>query len=381
MVRTKVSFLEVGTCPRWAVLVALGAAAMANNIQHDARALVAIDDIQHRVAQAGGNALGALSVSLSWSTPHDLDLRLRVPSGQTIAFDSRHVDGGSLDVDMCAIGPDPGPRPPPTVKKANSWHPCTARPVENIVFPKVVPLGRYAVVVRNYRYHAGPLRSDGDFPPVPEAVRAEPVRFEVLVRAGGGGAEARLLDHLCTAPGKEGPESDVRVYEFVLSEAADGSGVKSRVTYEAGPMGSRCASASSRRRELLPAAGSGARARGPAPGSAGSAESSTDTATSDATSPGQRATAGAGGAGIGIGIGIGGVYEPAELSALPSDTLQGLLRERGYECKACAASKAFLVGALLLLQEQPLSAPPPTLPPTAPTTIPVPPRSQSRVEL
>ena len=60
----------------WCIaLVAAEAAAIDNN----AGALVSIDDIQHRVAEAGGNALGMLSVSLSWSTPHDLDLRLHVP--------------------------------------------------------------------------------------------------------------------------------------------------------------------------------------------------------------------------------------------------------------------------------------------------------------
>merc|ERR1712110_882530 len=81
--------------------------------------LVVIEDIQRRVARAGGNVEGVLVASLSWSTADDLDLHVLTPSGAEISYQNKRAAGGELDVDMCVQGRHGGV--------------CKDRPVENVV--------------------------------------------------------------------------------------------------------------------------------------------------------------------------------------------------------------------------------------------------------
>ena len=85
---------------------------------------------------------GRMQIILAWDDPNDLDLSVRCPNGQTIAFDSRQGCGGVLDVDRNS--PD---------------QPRTRSPVENIAWTSEPPPGRYTVFVTHYARQGGPPSS------------------------------------------------------------------------------------------------------------------------------------------------------------------------------------------------------------------------------
>ena len=178
---------------RVSVLLLLCWGACLSEAADDALALATIDDIRKRVAVAGGATEGFLVFSLAWASNDDLDLHVKLPGGKSIYANNPRAENrrgkvlGELDVDMCL-----------TRSK------CTARPVENVVFPRTVPMGTYSVLVRNYAYR-NPLK--------------RPVKFDLMVRfgkIGSGEVKHKLFQGLCTV--LEGPESDVLVYEFILSK-------------------------------------------------------------------------------------------------------------------------------------------------------------------
>ena len=57
----------------------------------DEGGLVVVEDIQRRVAEAGGNAKGRLAISLTWAVQHDLDLHVTTPNGEELHFGKRQV--------------------------------------------------------------------------------------------------------------------------------------------------------------------------------------------------------------------------------------------------------------------------------------------------
>mmetsp|Transcript_110299 Transcript_110299/g.322830 ORF Transcript_110299/g.322830 Transcript_110299/m.322830 type:complete len:361 (+) Transcript_110299:75-1157(+) len=172
--------------------------------------LALAEDIERRVAQAGGNVEGVIVASLSWSTPDDLDLHLVAPGGSEINFQHRRAEGGELDVDMCVHG-----------KRGGT---CTDKPVENVVFALEAPQGRYKVYVQNFNFHpnflpeamqVARMQEGGRRPGKEEQKlrlgRDRPVLFEVLVKVEGS---FRLFRGLCTPSGKTHALSNVRVFEF-----------------------------------------------------------------------------------------------------------------------------------------------------------------------
>ena len=119
-------------------------------------ALVVREDIENRVARAGGRR-GSLSVSLSWHTSDDLDLHLVTP-GRRIYYKDKMWRGGKLDVDMCVHGRRGGVGKALQVVETaarlfqgqarsypSSSSRCSEHPVENIVFKKRPPNGVYEV--------------------------------------------------------------------------------------------------------------------------------------------------------------------------------------------------------------------------------------------
>lgn len=94
------------------------------------------DSIKERVKAAGGNVVGELRTSLSWSNHDDLDIHVKEPNGNVIFFNNkRSLTSGWLDVDMNAS----------TLSRS---------PVENIIWTdksKMVE-GVYQVVVNNYQH-------------------------------------------------------------------------------------------------------------------------------------------------------------------------------------------------------------------------------------
>ena len=91
------------------------------------------DSIKERVKKAGGKVTGALRVSLSWYNWDDLDLHIHCPLDH-IYFGSRigYHSKGHLDVDMNAGGP------------------TSREPVENVIWEKTPPDGKYEVVINNF---------------------------------------------------------------------------------------------------------------------------------------------------------------------------------------------------------------------------------------
>lgn len=176
----------------------------------ESSSLAVVEDIERRVAQAGGNVEGVIVASLGWSTPDDLDLHLVTPAGSEINFQNRKNAGGELDVDMCVHG-----------KRGKM---CTEHPVENIVFPYEAPEGRYKVYVQNFNFHpnflpeamqVARMQEGGSRPRKEEQKlrlgRERPILFEVLVKVEGN---YRLFQGICTPSGKTHAQSNVRVFEF-----------------------------------------------------------------------------------------------------------------------------------------------------------------------
>jgi hypothetical protein len=192
-------------------LAALLAVALANGDgQQDSMAIATMDDIRKRVAVAGGETEGFLVFSLSWASADDLDLHVKIPGGKSIYANNPRAENrrgkliGELDVDMCLT--------PNT---------CAQKPVENIVFRRTVPVGRYQVVVRNYNYRG----LNGHDRVVP---------FDLMVRFGrighGGQVKRKLFEGLCTGAGLTGEASDVLVYEFKYSSKNLGTIVETKQT-------------------------------------------------------------------------------------------------------------------------------------------------------
>jgi len=93
------------------------------------------DSIKERVKAAGGNVIGVLRASLSWSNYDDLDIHCIEPNDNRIYFGSRTSNtSGTLDVDM------------------NAGYGTTRTPVENIIWtnPSQMKEGSYTILVNNY---------------------------------------------------------------------------------------------------------------------------------------------------------------------------------------------------------------------------------------
>ena len=99
------------------------------------------EDVRRAVREQARS--GRMQIILAWDDTNDLDLSVRCPNGQTIAFDSRQGCGGVLDVDRNS--PD---------------QPRTRTPVENIAWTAEPPPGRYTVYVTHYARQGGPASSD-----------------------------------------------------------------------------------------------------------------------------------------------------------------------------------------------------------------------------
>jgi hypothetical protein len=291
----------------------------------NAGGLVMVEDIQRRVATAGGNAKGKLAISLSWSTHDDLDLHVFTPSGEEIFYGRREFGGGVLDVDQCAAG-------------LNAPDTCPATPVENVVFKSKPAPGNYRIMVRAYRYNH---QSDPHQPVSPQD-KSRPIPFDLLVRLKG---KNKLFTGLCTRGGLEGAVSDVRVYEFTL----DG-GYTAHPSFEAENMGSLC-TASAR---IAPGAAGGAGYLPPG-GSPGAVRSHGD----------------GGDAGFDYGqqnekrqkkadrkrarkkkkLGPTQRFAESELVAMRVGTLKRTLKEFGGKCKGCT-EKSQYVKAMLKRQKK-----------------------------
>lgn len=89
----------------------------------------------YRLTRAGANN-GQVTVSLIWNDTNDLDLHVECPNGERISFSNKQAGGGMLDVDRNA-----------------HFQALTAEPVENIVWAKKPPRGRYRAFVHHYRQH------------------------------------------------------------------------------------------------------------------------------------------------------------------------------------------------------------------------------------
>lgn len=167
------------------------------------------DDIRNKVVVAGGNPFGVLAVSLSWGSPDDLDLHLLVPSGETISYRNRRVDGGELDVDMCVHG--------------LRGKLCNDGPVENIVFETSPAPGRYRALVRNFNFHESHRPLEAQIAAMRRGSRIDedeqklrsgkdrPIPFDVLLKVG---STHKLFTGLCTPAGKTHEASEVLVFEF-----------------------------------------------------------------------------------------------------------------------------------------------------------------------
>ncbi len=92
------------------------------------------EDFQKRLEREGGET-GFIQVSLIWDNHNDLDLHVITPGDERVSFNKRRTDcGGTLDVDMNAR---------PTSKEA----------IENLVWWKQPPAGKYVILVHHYAKH------------------------------------------------------------------------------------------------------------------------------------------------------------------------------------------------------------------------------------
>lgn len=106
-------------------------------------------DVQR--AEQEGAKTGRIQIILAWDDTSDLDLAVFCPGGGQIYFSSSRACGGALDVDR------------------NSHTPIQ-NPVENIVFNRDPPPGRYQIYVSNYKLGPG---------------APQPTAFRVTVRQEG----------------------------------------------------------------------------------------------------------------------------------------------------------------------------------------------------
>ncbi len=82
-----------------------------------------------------GAETGNIQVTLIWDNHNDLDLHVVTPGEERICFNKRRTAcGGTLDVDMNA-------------------RPTSKEPLENLVWWKQPPIGRYTVLVHHYAKH------------------------------------------------------------------------------------------------------------------------------------------------------------------------------------------------------------------------------------
>lgn len=89
--------------------------------------------------ERAGATQGAITVTLMWTTPDDLDLSVICPNGDRIYFSNMNVGAGRLDVD------------------ANCGSVTSETPLENIFFDCLPARGRYRICVHNYQ-----SRQDGN---------------------------------------------------------------------------------------------------------------------------------------------------------------------------------------------------------------------------
>jgi hypothetical protein len=96
------------------------------------------DSLRERVKRAGGNVSGDLCCRLAWYNYDDLDLHMREPDGNEIAYHNKGPSrlGGQLDVDMNAGGPR------------------SREPVENIFYGTSAHMreGNYTLFVHQYAH-------------------------------------------------------------------------------------------------------------------------------------------------------------------------------------------------------------------------------------
>ena len=147
------------------------------------------DEVLLRLQREGAR-VGDVTISLIWSSYDDLDLHVITPAGHEISYQSRHADGGELDVDMNAGGAS------------------SNEPVENVFFGDAergieAAKGTYKVVVQNYAYHSKSLEEES-------ANRKDkaPVPFKIAVR---------MNDHVVEYAGEcrgDGKSSNVAVCAF-----------------------------------------------------------------------------------------------------------------------------------------------------------------------
>ncbi|MFT4586192.1 MAG: hypothetical protein ACI9VS_000405 [Candidatus Binatia bacterium] len=96
------------------------------------------DSFESRLAAAGARS-GDIRISLMWNNVNDIDLHVFDPRGEELFYGhKRSRSGGVLDVDR------------------NADRPLTARPVENVYWPKGgAPAGVYRVFINHYRNNSG----------------------------------------------------------------------------------------------------------------------------------------------------------------------------------------------------------------------------------
>ena len=112
----------------------VGQEEIGSGIQYlDAESIVS-DDIEERLEREGGKT-GEVQISLTWDDFNDLDLHIFCPSGERIYFNNKTSEcGGELDVDM-------------------NVRPTSDKAVENVVWVKNAPAGKYKVGVHFYKHH------------------------------------------------------------------------------------------------------------------------------------------------------------------------------------------------------------------------------------
>jgi hypothetical protein len=89
-------------------------------------------ELDRQRAEREGGKSGRIQVILAWDDTSDLDLAVVCPGGSKIDFDTPSSCNGTLDVDRNAHSP-------------------TTNPVENIVFEREPPTGRYEIYVTHYK--------------------------------------------------------------------------------------------------------------------------------------------------------------------------------------------------------------------------------------
>ena len=121
-------------------------------------------------AERQGARQGRTQVILAWDDRNDLDLAVICPNGERIDFRNRAACGGALDIDRNAQG-----------------GPTTRTPVENIVFDRDPPPGRYRIVVDYFDRVDGPstpyrvtIRQEGRPDRVITGIARQGVRDQVV---------------------------------------------------------------------------------------------------------------------------------------------------------------------------------------------------------